>query len=86
MFCLVSLLFIIYYLLFIIYFYLCLRVSNRGLGVPTVPEGMDLEAVLHEAEYFCIQPLVEELHKMKRERALAGNDITKGEFHRILTR
>jgi len=47
---------------------------------------MELEAVLNEAEYFCVQPLVEELIKLQRKRALAANDITKAEFHYILTR
>lgn len=47
---------------------------------------MELAAVINEAQFYCVQPLVDELSKLQRKRALAENDISKGEFHSILTR
>ncbi len=46
---------------------------------------MAIDAVIREAEFFCIQPLVEELKKMKQEIRLNRTDLTKAEFFHCLT-
>lgn len=50
-----------------------------------MPRGMPIDAVIREAEFFCVQPLVDELRRTKEEIRMNRTDITKAEFFHLLT-
>jgi hypothetical protein len=54
-------------------------------GASTVPQGTSIEAVIREAEFYCIQPLVDELRRKQEDMRLSRTDMTKAEFFHCLT-
>jgi hypothetical protein len=54
-------------------------------GVSSVPQGTSIDAVIREAEFYCIQPLVDELRRKQEDMRLSRTDMTKAEFFHCLT-
>jgi hypothetical protein len=57
----------------------------HNTGVSSVPQGTSIDAVIREAEFYCIQPLVDELRRKQEDMRLSRTDMTKAEFFHCLT-
>lgn len=54
-------------------------------GATSVPQGASIEAVIREAEFYCIQPLVDDLRRKQEEMHRSRTDMSKAEFFHCLT-